>query len=247
MKARKIGNFEVSDCPCEHCDEISNQEISVFGRYLHFFWIPIFPLGRKVVSECTYCKKTIPKGEFSPALQQSYQKNKSKAKRPLRHWFGLGLIGVLIVAIIIIDANVEEDPRSVLLDDDMNLMTENPTMESDSISYKIKQAFDELTTEEMDPSEFEYFTKVQNNKVLILVRVPELRHVEKEARNEALTIIRRVAAEQKDLKGKERYIGVQGFATIMLIQTPTYTANSKLALTYELYDFYGPKPETKNN
>jgi len=218
-------------------------KISVFGKYVHIFWIPIFPIGKKVIAECTHCKRTIEQKEFSTKLSQLYQDKKSKYKRPFWHWLGIGAIISLIALIIIIGITAEEDPRSKLLNNDLNMMTSSPTMERDSISFKIKQLFDQVVTEEINPEDFEYLSKIQGNKALILVKMPKLKKVEKSERSEALKIIEMITNNHQDFKDKEKYIGVQGAIKMMLIKTPKYEKNSNLALTSELYEFYGSKEE----
>lgn len=239
IKATNIGSFNVRNTKCEYCQNDSTQRISVFGKYLHIFWIPIFPIGKKAVAECTHCMRTIEQKDFSDKLNQLYQDNKSKAKRPFWHWLGLGIVGSLFALITLIGITAEEDPRSKMLNNDLSLMSSSPTMESDSISFKIKQLFDQMVTEDINPSEFEYFTKIQGNKALILVKMPKLKKVEKSGRSEVLEMIELITNNQADLQDKEKYIGVQGAISMMLIKTPTYEKNSKLALTSELFGFYG--------
>ena len=121
-------------------------------------------------------------------------------------------------------------------------MTSYPTMENDSISYKIKQVFDNFTTDEIDPSEFTYLTKISGDKALVLVQIPKLRKVEKEGRSQALEMVEMITDNQQAFAGKDLYIGVKGLISMILIKTPNYEENSRLASTKELYDFYGPKP-----
>ena len=244
-RASNIGNFNIPNSKCDYCKQESTQRISVFGKYAHIFWIPIFPIGKKAVAECTHCKRTIAQNEFSPELKSLYKNYKGKTKRPFWHWLGLIIFGLLIAFITLIGITSEKDPRSDLLTADEKLMISNPTMESDSISYKIKKVFDIFTTEEIKPSEFKYLTKISGDKALILVQIPKLRKVEKKARAEALEMVEMVTDNQQILKGKDLYIGIKGLFSMMLIKTPTYEKNSKFALTSELYEFYGPKPESK--
>ena len=242
-RASNIGNFDISNSDCSYCEEGDTQRISVFGKYAHVFWIPIFPIGKKAVAECTHCKRTIEQKEFSPELNKLYKENKIKAKRPFWHWLGLGIFGLLVALITIIGITAEVDPRSELLNADEALMVSNPTMESDSISYKIKQIFDNFATEEIDPDEFKYLTKIIDNKALVLVQIPKLRKVEKEGREQAMEMVRMITDNQQVLKEKELYIGIKGVISMLLIKTPTYEKNSKLALSSKLYEFYGPKPK----
>lgn len=244
-KASNIGHFEVPNSKCAYCENESTQRISVFGKYAHIFWIPFFPMGRKAFAECTHCKRTIDQKDFSPTLSQLYQENKFKAKRPLYHWLGLGIIGAFMLLTTIIGITREKDARSELLENDLKAMTSTPTMETDSISYKLKEVFDQVVTEDINPQDFKYLTKIQGNKALILIKMPKLKKVKKDGRSEAIEMIEMITNNQEDLKGKEKYIGVQGAITMMLIKTPTYEKNSKLALTSALYEFYGDKGSFK--
>jgi hypothetical protein len=244
-RASNIGNYVVPNTTCNYCELGDTQRVSVFGRYVHVFWIPIFPIGKKAVAECTHCKKTIGQKEFSPDLSKRYHDNRSRAKTPIWHWLGLGVVGVLIALIAIVGITAEVDPRNDLLSADEKLMVSNPTMESDSMSYKIKRIFDNFATEEIDPNKFKYLTKTSGDNALVLVQIPKLRKVEKEGRAQALEMIEMVTNNQPAFEGKNVYIGVKGLVSMILIRTPTYEKNSRMALSSELLDFYGPEPKKK--
>ena len=240
-RASNIGDFDIPNSHCGYCQNGDIQRVSVFGSYLHIFWIPVFPLGRKAVAECTNCQRTIEQKEFYPELKKQYQENKKKAKRPFWHWLGLAVVGLAIALLSLLIATSESDPRSSLLSADESSMEYNPTMESDSISYKIKQVFDTFAADEIDPSQFKYLTKITGDKALVLVQIPKLRKVEKEGREQAMEMVEMITSNEPSLQGKDVYIGIKGVVTMMLIKTPAYEKNSKIALTSELYEFYGPK------
>jgi len=130
-----------------------------------------------------------------------------------------------------------------MLDEDVAKLSASPTMETDSLSTKLKMIFDAIITDEMEPQGFSYFTKVKGDKALILVKIPTLKGLKKSERPKAVEWIEEYAATQPDLKDKELYIGVHGKYNMMLIKTPTDEENSRLALENPLYDFYGPKVE----
>jgi len=241
VKAGNIGNFDISGSKCDYCGQESSQRISVFGKYAHIFWIPVFPVGKKAIAECTHCKRTIEEKNFPPILRELYKENKSKAKRPFWHWAGLGLLGLLVAIMSIAGITKEEDPRDQLLRNDIMAMNPSPTMESDSISYKIKKVFDSFANEDINPGKFEYLTTINGDKALILVKIPNLKKVKKEARTEALEMIEVITNEQEDLKNKDKYIGVHGTYNMMLIKTPTDLQNNNIVSENSLYEFYGPK------
>ena len=98
IRATNIGTFQ-SESTCEYCNNKETQQFAVFGKYAHIFWIPTFPLGRKAFSECTHCKRTVDKKNFSPELLAQYSTKKDSVKRPIWHWSGLIIFGMLVLFI----------------------------------------------------------------------------------------------------------------------------------------------------
>ena len=132
LRATNIGTFEIKETSCDYCNINDSQQISVFGKYFHIFWIPIFPIGKKTYSECTHCKKTIRKKEFSPEINKLYAANKNKAKRPFWHWSGLILIGLIALAI----AFIGKTPKTT----SKNHVFENKVLDADKIKNAIVQS-----------------------------------------------------------------------------------------------------------
>lgn len=92
-----IGHLLITNSVCNYCGQEETQVLTIFGNYAHIFWVPFFPLGRDGLITCTHCKYALEQKEFSPELNQVYLDNKSQVKRPLWHWTGIGLMGILIV------------------------------------------------------------------------------------------------------------------------------------------------------
>lgn len=241
MKSSLIETFEVPYDGCDYCVMSSSHTFSVFGNYLHIFWIPLFPTSKSVYAECNHCKRTLELKDFSPELLRLYQEHRSPVRRPIWHWLGLGLVAIFFVIALIIGLNDENDPRYVALKQDLDALTTAPTMASDSVSFKIKQLFDETTPDELKPDQIKYLTRTKDDKVLILVQIPELKKVEKDVRTEALNLIEMVSDNQADLIGKQKFIGVYGKYNMMLTRTPTGTMNGSLVIPDDLYDFYEAK------
>ena len=208
-RASKIKKFETLFIKCAYCEKRGIHTISIFGSYFHVYWIPVFPIGKKGVAECTSCKRTTEEKDFSPELKSQYVEEKLNTKRPFWYWSGLYIIAIFFGLIWIVAANQAKDSRKKLFGNDMDLMTASPTMESDSVSFKIKSILDIFANETLNTKEFEYLTKTSENKVLVLVKMPDLKRVEKEGRMQALEVIEEVLDRQETLKGKEKYIGVQ--------------------------------------
>ncbi|WP_250149195.1 hypothetical protein [Flagellimonas sp. 389] len=43
------------------------------ANYIHLFWIPIFKIGTSRYAECTHCKRTCCKEEFTPEMERASQ------------------------------------------------------------------------------------------------------------------------------------------------------------------------------
>jgi hypothetical protein len=241
-RATQIGNFIVDGSKCSHCGNEGTQRMTVFGKYGHIFWIPMFPIGKKAVSECTHCKKTIDDSEFDMNLRSFYNSTASAAKSPIWQWAGLLLVGGLIALGFLIGMLSTPDPRQESLSADIKAMSSSPTMESDSIGFKLKKVFDLMVTEEIKSENFKYLTKIKDNKVLILVQIPNLKKVDKSARTEVIELVESVIENQAGLEGKEKYIGVHGTYNMMMVKTPSGEQNSKVVSDAPLYEFYGALP-----
>ena len=173
-------------------------------------------------------------------LDNQLRNVESSIKRPIWHWIGPVILGLAVLSIGLGIATHKDDPRKVNLDADEANMTINPTMESDSISYQLKSMFDVFVTEELRPQSFSYFSKVEDDKVLVLIEIPDFKHLEKSVRPELVEIVTQVLDGFEGLEGKDQYIGVKGKYNMMLVKTPTEFENGNLVSLDGIYDFYGP-------
>ena len=112
-KASNLGVQQLN-AHCDTCNMKTRQNTATFGKYAHVYWIPLFPIGKKSVSECQTCYKTIPDAQFSPDLKSAYSLNKPKT--PITHWSGGIIIALLISYFTYSSATREIDPRGPILD-----------------------------------------------------------------------------------------------------------------------------------
>lgn len=90
---------------CAACGH-TEQAIHIFQRYVHIFWIPVFPINQVRVLECKGCEKVTPKKEFGPELKQSMDRVGISARPPV--WM---LSGILIFALVVGGFRKERIPR----------------------------------------------------------------------------------------------------------------------------------------
>ncbi|MCH3883095.1 hypothetical protein [Tenacibaculum aquimarinum] len=115
---------------CDNCNEITNHNISVYGKYGYLYWIPVFPMGKKVFSECTNCKVTNDFKGMNEKLRNASTDVKRNTKTPIWYWSGLAIITLLIAFAIYSAKEHDKDVENYIL---------NPA-KGDVIEFKNKES-----------------------------------------------------------------------------------------------------------
>ncbi len=92
-KSKLLGS-SATTADCNHCGSVGTVHLSFITKYFHIFWIPMFPYGKKGVSECSHCKQVLYENQMPGNLKAVYEVEKAKAKIPLGYRFGQILIGL---------------------------------------------------------------------------------------------------------------------------------------------------------
>ena len=96
-KSTHLHSEQASGIKCDHCNQQTQHTFSIYGKYAYIYWIPIFPLGQKGVSECNHCKATLAPKEMNDQLKFAYQNTKANAKTPIWYWSGAAIIALFII------------------------------------------------------------------------------------------------------------------------------------------------------
>jgi len=249
-RGAKIASYKIPNTICRFCNCSEPQRVTEFGKYAHVMWIPLFPIGKSKVSECTSCLRTIEEKDFPSDLRANMAEKSSAVKRPIWHYLGLILIGGFIALSTIagglasVFGDNTPDPRQEMLSAYENQMKINPA-ESDSLATTLKSFYSSFVSEELDISKNEYFTTADDDKIMILARFPNLKKVEKSERIEVVNMVDMLLDSYDNIKNKDRYIGVYGKYNLMVSKTPDGTRNSRLALDKDLLEYFGSKPVAK--
>ncbi len=241
-QASRIADLKINGTTCERCQKTSAQHVSVFSKHAHLYWIPLFPIGRVIVSECESCKITIKQKEFSAPLKSQLQLQKDNIKTPIWKWTGTGIIAMLIFAIWSISPSPDKDPRRQLLKNDLMLTSIYPEESSDTTSAKLKTMFTTLATVEFRSDRFEYLTKEDDEKILVLIKMPELHRVVDEERDAIIQIVEMFTSNEEAENVKPVYIGVSNGSRMILVKTPDSYENDDYASQKPLYAYYGNPP-----
>jgi len=92
---------EVCNDACTSCGTKNSVQITVYQRYAHIFWIPLFPIGKTGLSQCSHCKQVLKKKEFGANLRSEYDILKFKSKTPVWTFSGIALLSVFVLTAII--------------------------------------------------------------------------------------------------------------------------------------------------
>ncbi|WP_298547027.1 hypothetical protein [uncultured Aquimarina sp.] len=96
-KAVHIKSEQSKTSTCPSCETQGSLILSVFRRHVHVFWIPLFPIGKKGMSQCQHCKNVLKTREMPAPIRKEYEILKNSAKGPAWQFVGLGMLIVLII------------------------------------------------------------------------------------------------------------------------------------------------------
>ncbi|MBD2768602.1 hypothetical protein IC235_11960 [Hymenobacter sp. BT664] len=75
--------------------------LSVYSRYVHIYWIPLFPFSKPTFVHCGHCQQAWEENGMPAELRSSTQQLKGQTRAPLWHWMGLLVIASLLAWSII--------------------------------------------------------------------------------------------------------------------------------------------------
>jgi|GEM_PF-3387204 len=95
--------LEIVDDRMYKCPKCSGGPLAhnIFQEYFHIWYIPFFPIRKKVVAKCVNCGSEIQQEQLSPvAVEQA--KMSSTKRAPLQLYSGLFIVGLIIASVAII-------------------------------------------------------------------------------------------------------------------------------------------------
>ena len=96
-KAVHLKTEELKNSICPSCGTQGSLILSVFRKHAHVFWIPLFPIGKKGMSQCQHCKNLLEPKEMPETIKREYDNLKNKVKGPIWQFIGLVLIVLLFI------------------------------------------------------------------------------------------------------------------------------------------------------
>ena len=100
-KSSHLKSAFLDDAVCPSCETAGQMVMSVFAFYAHVFWIPLFPLYKKVYANCNHCNAEYELKEMSPDLRTQCVKFRKAQKFPIWHFLGVAAVCLFIIFAVI--------------------------------------------------------------------------------------------------------------------------------------------------
>jgi len=236
-RANRIGHRKrLNNTECSYCQNPNTFETTTFGRYAHFFWVPLFPIGKVTVAECNHCKKTYSKDEFTPDMLRSLERVEevNPSKTPIWHGCGcLLIIGLILFSFISAgigylfnkdeinnyDNEYNNDYRTEYLEADKARVTSDMTFEQDSIAFMVKECIT-FSIDGINTEAIEYVSSVNADKLLLLLKVGDMKQIKKSSRKELMFAVEECLDNLEHETINKRYIGIDGNWNMLLVSSP---------------------------
>lgn len=243
--------YPLHGCACPSCQQNNTLTVGTIARYFHFFFIPIFPTSKDNIAICGHCKAQIPFGQFTDEMKRSFesQHNLNPNSRPV--WHGCGCFLILIGLLFLFGAMIvgwfkskdepekPKDKREAYLKADMEKATASPKRETDSTSFYIKTFMDEILEDELNKNSIKYFSKINGDKLLVILDINDIKRVKASERHYLLKFVEAALAEHEGYEDMKTYIGVDGMWNMVLASSPNGTdTDGRFADEKILYPFY---------
>ncbi|MNE64997.1 hypothetical protein D3C80_1604420 [compost metagenome] len=102
QRSSHIASFSIPAHSCNYCGTDGQMTMSFYGLYAHVYWVPMFSVGRSVVTTCMHCKQVLEENQFSPEVKNTRESLRQETKIPFTHFIGLGIIGAVLLAVTVL-------------------------------------------------------------------------------------------------------------------------------------------------
>jgi len=122
---------------CPNCGKTNTLLMSVYQRYAHIFWIPVFPAGKTGISLCQNCGQQLKLKQMPDTLRLSYENVKAQTRVPLWTFSGAALLAILITWVVIHGQQQAERVSKLVLAPKANDVFHVKLKENEYVLYKV--------------------------------------------------------------------------------------------------------------
>jgi len=96
IRSTLLHQFHITQ-KCGNCNNAETVNMYVFQKYFHIFWVPVFPIGQRTVSQCTFCKQVLETNQMPASYSDALSDFQQQTKTPWWAFIGLGIIGLIFL------------------------------------------------------------------------------------------------------------------------------------------------------
>ena len=96
-RSTAIAVAPLPDLACAYCHSPESLTCTIFSRYIHLFWIPVFPIGKSSVTVCQHCKQALTQRQMPASYRGPVQAFQQQASTPVTHYMLLALLGAVFL------------------------------------------------------------------------------------------------------------------------------------------------------
>ena len=82
---------------CAHCNSLNTTNAAIYQKIAHFFWMPLFPMGKTGATECSHCKQILTQKELPATIKPAYEALKAGVKTPITAYWGVAVLILLAI------------------------------------------------------------------------------------------------------------------------------------------------------
>lgn len=145
---KRLGTIDLHEGNCVACSTPS-LTLTIFQKYFHFFFIPMFPLKKVAEGKCRNCGREYEQDDLPTYVDEAVAMGKKEARTPLILFIGLALFIVFGIITTIRDKGKAKDALAYFADPHVNDLYVLPVGLDESFRYMVckveKVSADSLT------------------------------------------------------------------------------------------------------
>lgn len=133
----KTSQSKTIECP--ECGQKGKTIISIYSKYAHVFWIPLFPFGKTGASQCQNCNCLRDEKTMSAEIKKEYNEIARYTRPPIWQFIGILILAISIALFIGFQQNEKANEQKYILNPMIGDVPEYRTETGGYSTFKITE------------------------------------------------------------------------------------------------------------